>query len=260
MQAADVLGLSLDQIKSGVADTDGIGYADVSGGSRTTVATGTAAVEAARDLLKQMTERVALLWGVPAETVSFQQGLFTTSQERSKRLTFKELAGLIPQTGGPLTGRGNVDVQEWGSAFGAHIVDVEVDPETGQVTILRYTVVQDVGKAIHPGQVEGQMQGGAVQGIGWALFEGYEYNQKGEVLNPNLLDYKLPTALDLPLIETVIVEVPYPKHPYGARGVGETPIVPPVAAIANAIYRATGKRMSELPMTPVRILEKIGVI
>jgi CO/xanthine dehydrogenase Mo-binding subunit len=260
MQAAEVLGLSLEQIKSGVADTDSIGYSDVSGGSRTTMATGVAAIEAARDVIKQMSERAAILWSVPAETVSYSQGKFRTSQDNNKSLTFAELAALIPQTGSPITGRANVDVQEWGSAFGAHIVDVEVDLETGQVTILRYTVVQDVGKAIHPGQVEGQMQGAAVQGIGWALFEGYSYNEQGQLLNPNWLDYKLPTALDLPLIETVILEIPYPKHPYGARGVGETPIVAPVAAVANAIFKATGKRMTELPMTPARILEKMEVI
>jgi CO/xanthine dehydrogenase Mo-binding subunit len=250
----------LEQIKSGVADTDSIGYSDVSGGSRTTVATGIAAVEAARDVIKQMGERAALLWDVPAETISYHQGRFTTSRDNTKKLTFGELAARIPETGSPITGQGNVDVQAWGSAFGAHIADVAVDPETGQVTVLRYTVVQDVGKAIHPGQVEGQMQGAAVQGIGWALFEGYAYNEQGQVLNPNWLDYKLPTALDVPFIETVILEVPYPGHPYGARGVGETPIVPPAAAIANAIYRATGQRMTELPMTPARILEKLGAI
>ena len=117
-----------------------------------------------------------------------------------------------------------------------------------------------MGTAIHPGQVEGQMQGGTTQGIGWALYEGYEYNDRGEMLNPNLLDYKLPTVMDVPNIETVIIEVPYPKHPFGIRGVGEIPIVPPPAAIANAIFRAVGVRMDRLPMAPARILEKTGVI
>ena len=175
-------------------------------------------------------------------------------------MSFGELAAELPDTGGPITGIGNIDVLEWGGAFGTHIVDVEVDPETGQVTILRYTAVQDVGRAVHPGLVEGQMQGGVAQGIGWALYEGYAYDEQGRMLNPNLLDYKLPTAPDLPPIETVIVEVPYPKHPFGIRGVGENPIVPPLAAIANAIYRAIGKRMNQLPMTPARILEKMEVI
>ena len=175
-------------------------------------------------------------------------------------MTFEQVAGQLSQTSGPITGVGNVNVREWGSAFGAHIADVEVDPETGKVTILRYTVVQDVGTAIHPSQVEGQLQGGAVQGIGWALYEGYVYNEKGELINANLLDYKLPTALDLPFIDTVIVEVPYSKHPYGVRGVGETSIVPPPAALANAISRVIGVRIEQLPMTPTRILQHMGVI
>ncbi len=260
MQAAETLGLGVEQVKPNVGDTDSIGYTDVSAGSRTTIATGTAVVKAAQNVITQMRERAAMLWGVHADTVSFHRGVFTTSQDADKRLSFGELAVQQPQTGGSITGVGNVDVREWGGVFGTHIVDVEVDPETDQVTILRYTVVQDAGRAIHPTQVEGQMQGGVVQGIGWALYEGYEYNQEGEMLNPTFLDYKLPTALDVPFIETVIVEVPYPKHPYGVRGVGEMPIVPPPAAIANAIYRATGERMDQLPMTPTRILQKMGVI
>jgi xanthine dehydrogenase molybdenum-binding subunit len=260
MQVAGVLGLTLEQIKPSVGDTDSIGYADVSAGSRTTMATGQAVVKAARDVIAQMCARAAMLWAVPVETVSFHEGTFATSQDPARRMTFGQLAARLSETGGPVTGVGNVDVREWGGAFGAHIVDVQVDPETGKVTILRYTVVQDVGRAIHPVQVEGQLQGGAVQGVGWALYEGYAYNEEGEMLNANLLDYKLPTALDVPPIEAVIVEVPYPKHPYGVRGVGETPIVPPPAAIANAIYRATGRRIEQLPMTPARILARMGVI
>ena len=144
-----------------------------------------------------------------------------------------------------------------GGAFATHVVDVEVDPETGKVTILRYTAVQDAGTAIHPSYVEGQMQGGVVQGIGWALNEEYVYNAKGEMTNASFLDYRMPTSLDLPMIDTVIVEVPNPGHPYGVRGVGEVPIVPPPAAIANAIYRAVGVRMRELPMSPPRVLREI---
>jgi len=260
MQAAEALGLTLEQIKPRMGDTDSTGYTEVSAGSRTTVATGIAVVKAAQDVIAQLRTRASLLWAVPVDTVSYSQGAFTTSQDSGKRLTFAELAAQLSQTGGAITAVGNVDVREWGSSFGAHIVDVEVDPETGKVTILRYTAVQDVGRAIHPVQVEGQLQGGVVQGIGWALYEGYEYDGEGQMLNPTFLDYKLPTALDVPPIETVIVEVPYPKHPYGARGVGETPIVPPPAAIANAIYRATGTRVCQLPMTAARVLESMGVI
>jgi xanthine dehydrogenase molybdenum-binding subunit len=260
MQAAETLELTLDRVRPTVGDTDSVGYTEGSYGSRTTMATGVAVVTAARDAIAQMCERAAMLWNVPAEAVSYHKGTFTAGGDGSPQLTFAELAAQLSRTGGAVTGVGNVNVGEWGGSFGAHIVDVEVDSETGKVTILRYTAVQDAGRAIHPSQVEGQMQGGVVQGIGWALYEGYTYNEQGEMLNPNLLDYKLPTAPDVPSIDTVIVEVPYPKHPYGVRGVGETPIIPPPAAIANAIYRATGARLSELPMTPARILQGMGVI
>jgi CO/xanthine dehydrogenase Mo-binding subunit len=224
------------------------------------MATGIAVVRAAQDVIAKMGTRAALLWDVPVETVSYDQARFVTSADASKRLSFAELARYLAETGGPITGVGNVDVQEWGAAFSTHIVDVEVDPETGHVRILRYTVVQDAGRAIHPEHVEGQMQGGAVQGIGWALYEGYQYDLDGQLLNPTFLDYKIPTALDVTAIETAIVEVPYAKHPFGVRGVGEMPIVPPAAALANAIRRATGVRMDRLPMTPTHILEKSGVI
>jgi CO/xanthine dehydrogenase Mo-binding subunit len=260
MQAAEALGLALDKVKPTVADTDAIGYTQVSAGSRTTMASGVSVVKAAEDVIAQMCERAAMLWSVPVESVSYDQGTFTTNKSPSSRMAFAELAEQLNQTGGPVTGVGNVNVPEWGGTFGAHIADVEVDPETGKVTVLRYTAVQDVGTAIHPGQVEGQMQGGVTQGIGWALYEEYAYDDEGQMLNPTLLDYKQPTALDVPSIETVIIEDPYPKHPFGVRGVGETPIVPPPGALANAIYRATGARMDELPMTPTHILERMGVI
>jgi CO/xanthine dehydrogenase Mo-binding subunit len=129
-----------------------------------------------------------------------------------------------------------------------------VDRETGQVTVLRYTVVQDAGRAIHPAFVEGQMQGGAAQGIGWALNEEYVYDEDGRLENPGFLDYRMPVTSDLPMIDTVIIEVPNPNHPFGVKGVGEVPIVPPMAAVANAVENAIGVRMADLPMSPPRIL------
>ena len=152
-----------------------------------------------------------------------------------------------------MLGRAAVDPEGPTNGFGLSIVDVEVDPDTGKTTVLRYTVFQDAGKAIHPSYVEGQMQGGTVQGIGWALNEEYFYDDQGRMKNASYLDYRMPTALDLPMIDAVIVEVPNPAHPYGVRGVGETPIVAPPAALANAIYRATGVRMRELPMSPPKV-------
>lgn len=260
MQAAEVLGLPLERVKATVGDTDAIGYSDVSAGSRTTVATGHAAVKAAKDVIAKMCARAADIWGVPVDGIAFRDGVFRTTGDIARAFTFVELAGLLPDTGNVVIGVGNVDVGDWGASFGTHIADVEVDQETGKVTLLRYTVVQDVGKAIHPVEVEGQLQGGATQGIGWALYEGYDYDSNGQMLNPTLLDYKLPTMMDVPAIETVLVEVPYPGHPFGARGVGETPIMPPPAAIAEAIYQAVGARVCDLPMTPARILESLGII
>ncbi len=250
MQLAETLGITAEAVKPRVADTDGVGYTDVTGGSRTTFATGLAAYEVGLDIVKQMSERAALLWECKASEVKCADGVY---QSNGKSITFKELAAKLSHTGGPVVGRAAVDPEGPSNGFGTHIVDVEVDPETAKVTVLRYTVVQDAGKAIHPGYVEGQMQGGAVQGIGWALNEEYIFDDKDRMLNANYLDYRMPTALDVPMIETIIVEVPNPAHPYGVRGVGETPIVAPPAAMANAIYAATGVRMRELPMSPPRL-------
>jgi len=258
MQAAEALELPPERIRPSVGDTDNTGYADVSAGSRTTYATGIAAIQAAEDVIAQMRARAAALWDVPVENVAYANGVFSAASDL--RFTFAELAEQVTGSGGSVSSMANIDAAEWGAGFSTQIADVEVDPETGKVTLLRYTVVQDVGQAVNPTMVEGQMQGGATQGIGWALYEGYAYNEKGQMLNANFLDYKIPTALDVPMIETVIVEVPYPKHPFGVRGVGEPPILPPPAAIANAIYRATGVRPDRLPMTPAHLLEKMGVI
>jgi CO/xanthine dehydrogenase Mo-binding subunit len=189
--------------------------------------------------------------------VSFADGVFQNRQDPNARLTFKDVAAQLPRTGGPVVGSATVAPRGVGGAFATHIVDLQVDPETGKVTILRYTAVQDAGKAIHPSYVEGQMQGGAVQGIGWALNEEYFYNDSGTMTNASFLDYRMPTSLDLPMIDTIIVEVPNPGHPFGVRGVGEVPIVPPVAAIANAIHRAVGIRMRHTPMAPGRVAMEI---
>ena len=268
MQAAETLGIPYEDVKPTVAGTDGVGYTDVTGGSRTTFATGYAAYEASQDVIRQMRERAAERWNresedgdsaaqLAADDVSYSDGVFRCAKDPSKTMTFKEMADMMPRTGGPITGRATSQPRGVGGAFATHVVDVEVDPDTGKVNILRYTATQDVGTAIHPSYVEGQIQGGAVQGIGWALNEEFVYNKDGNMVNASFLDYRMPTTLDLPMIDTVLVEVPNPGHPYGVRGVGEVPIVPPPAAIANAIYRATGKRMKNLPMSPTYILSQL---
>ena len=254
MQFAETMGIGAEDVKPQVVDTDSIGHTDGTGGSRVCYATGHACYLAAEDLKQEMSKRAAQLLEVEEGEVEFDQGKFVCLSDPSKGLSFKEVAEQQSSTGGPITGKGGVNASGPGNAFATHICDVEVDPETGKVTILRFTALQDVGKAIHPSYVEGQIQGGVVQGIGWALSEGYFYNEDGTMANPTFLDYRMPTVLDLPLIETVLVEVANPDSPHGIRGVGEVPLVPPMAAVANAIYQATGKRLQDLPMNPDRVI------
>jgi CO/xanthine dehydrogenase Mo-binding subunit len=254
MQLAETLGIAVDQITPQVGDTNSVGDTEGSYGSRTTFATGWAAYELGRKIISELTDRVAKLWDVSPDAISYQDGEFCAG---GQRITFKEVAGRLGELGGSLSLSVSVKPTGLGPGVACHIVDVEVDPETGKVDILRYTALQDVGKAIQPDFVEGQIQGGVVQGIGWALNETYIYSDDGRLLNASLLDYRMPTSLDVPMIDTVIVEVPNPYHPYGVRGVGEVPIVPPPAAIANAIHNAIGVRLDVLPMSPANVLAAI---
>jgi len=253
MQLAETLGIAAEDVHPQVVDTDSVGYNDVTGGSRVTFATGWAAYEAGLDIQRQMVERAALLWDVDPSKVRYEDGHIYGPGDNA--FTFKELAAKASRKGEPILGRGSANPKKPGGAFATHVVDLEVDPDTGKVQILRYTAAQDAGTAIHPAYVEGQMQGGVAQGIGWALNEEYVYGSAGAMQNASFLDYRIPTAYDLPMIDTIIVEVPNPGHPYGVRGAGEVPIVPPPAAIANAIYNAVGVRMHDLPMSPPRLLQ-----
>ena len=252
-QFAEVLGIPVEDVNPQVGDTETIGYTSMTGGSGAAFKTGWASFEAAQDVKRQMIERAALMWEADVDQIGFADGTFSHKSDPELSIGFKEMAERLTETGGPVVGRANLDPSGPGSTFATHIVDVEVDPETGKVTILRYTAIQDAGKAVHPSYVEGQIQGGVVQGIGWALNEEYFMNNSGQMDNSSLLDYRMPTSLDLPMIDTVIVEVANPSHPYGVRGVGEVSIVPPMAAIANAIYDAVGTRMDELPMNPASV-------
>ena len=257
MQAAEVLGLAAEDVRPTVVDTDSVGYTGVTGGSRTAFATGYAAYEAANDVKRQMIERAAHIWDVSSDTLELDHAVFRSTSDPELKMTFKELAGQLGSTGGPVLGRGSVNPGGVGGSFAGNIVDLEVDPETGKATILRFTAVQDAGKAVHPSYVEGQMQGGSAQGIGWALNEEYYMGEGGQMMNSSLLDYRMPTSLDLPMIDTVIVEVANPGHPFGVRGVGEANIIPPTPAIANAINDAVGTRMERLPMNPVAVTKAI---
>src|SRR5580698_3458996 len=256
MMVAEVLGVKPDLVRTIVADTASIGFTHVTGGSRVTFATGMAATQAAEKVREDLMKRAAMIWEIPVEAVEWKDGKAFPAGSNAGAfdpLDLPAIALKAAKTGGPVSAEVSLNAQGAGAGFGIHVCDVSVDKETGHVTIERYTAFQDVGKAIHPSYVEGQIQGGAVQGIGWALNEEYIYNAKGQLENPGFLDYRCPVASDIPMIEAVLVEVPNPRHPFGARGVGEVPIVPPMAAIANAIRGATGVRMSSLPMSPPKV-------
>ena len=257
-QLAEALGIPVEDVRPQVEDTETVGYTSSTSGSGMVFKTGWAAYEAAQDIKRQLIERAARTWQLPSCLVEYASGVAYRNQMPEQRMTFKELAARMNITGGPVVGRGNVYPKGVGGSCTATLVDVEVDPDTGKVRVLRCTAFQDAGRAVHPGNVEGQIQGGTAQGIGWALHEGYYMSDDGRMLNASLLDYRIPTCLDLPMIDAVIVEVPNPGHPYGARGVGEAPIVPPLAAVANAVSHAVGARMTRLPMSPAAVLEALG--
>ena len=253
MQAAEILGISAEDVSPTVVDTDTIGWTGVTGGSRTAFDTGLAAIQAAQETIRLMKVRAALLWEIDEEEVIFDGGIFRCTSTEDN-ISFKGLSARLMQTGGPVTCSVSAASPGSGPIIAGNLVDVEVDPETGKVDILRYTAFMDVGTAVHPAYVEGQIQGGTVQGIGWALNESYFYDEEGVMLNSSFLDYRMPTSLDVPMIDTVMIEVPNPKHPFGIRGVGEAPIIPPLPALAIAVSNAIGVKMSDLPLTPDVIL------
>lgn len=257
MMAAEELGIPYEQVRTVIADTGALGQNEVTDGSRVTFAVGLATIEAARAAKREMCRRAARVWGIDEEAVIWEDGAAKPAGPNAGEfppMTLAGIAAIASNTGGPIAGHHEVNAEGAGVSFATHMVDAEVDRDTGAVKILRYTVFQDAGKAVHPAYVEGQFQGGAAQGIGWALNEEYIYGADGVLQNPGFLDYRVPVASDLPMIDTVILEIPNPGHPYGVRGVGETSIVPPLAAIANAVSEATGVRMTELPMSPPRVL------
>ena len=260
LMAAEVLGIDYTKVRPIVGDTSAVGFCEITHGSRVTFATGMAIIQAAEDVVLQCRQRVAKMWEVDVDAVKWEDGHARPAGANAgdqKPLSLAQIAAKASRTGGPLVGSAAINAGGAGPAFGVHICDVEVDPETGHVTVLRYVAAQDAGKAIHPSYVEGQIQGGVAQGVGWALNEEYIYGADGRLQNSGFLDYRIPVASDLPMIDTLILEVLNPGHPFGVRGVGEVPIVPPLGAIANAVARATGVRMVDLPLTPPKILAAI---
>ena len=260
LMAAETLGVPYEQIKAHVGDTESTGFCNVTGGSRTTFATGMAVVQACEDIIAQCKQRAALTWDLDPEQVDWVDGEAVPKPGVNadvKPLSLADIARGAGRTGGPLLGRASLNAQGAGASFSVNWTDARVDTETGRTDILGFTAIQDAGRAIHPAYVEGQMQGGAVQGLGWALNEEYIYDESGVMENPGFLDYRVPVASDMPMIDTQIVEEPNPSHPYGVRGVGETPIVAPLAALSNAVRDQLGFRIADLPLSPPRVLEAI---
>jgi CO/xanthine dehydrogenase Mo-binding subunit len=260
IMASETIGVPYEQVTVTIADTSSIGYSMVTGGSRTTYATGTAVIEATRAVIEILKDRAAKMWEADVANIEWIDGsaVCTDAENAGKTLSLAQIAAKSGATGGPIAFEKSVNPLQHLPGYGAHICDVEVDPETGHVSVIRYTVVQDVGRAIHPAYVEGQLQGGAVQGIGWALNEAYIYNKDGRLDNAGFLDYRIPVASDMPMIDTVMVEKPNPGHPYGVKGVGEVPIVPPLAAVGTAVSKAIGKPMRSLPISPDKVYAAIN--
>ncbi len=256
-QLAEVLGIPVEDVNPTIGDTDTIGYTSNTGGSGVAFKSGLAAYEAANDIKRQLIERAASLWDTTINQVEYKDGSLSHKSDTELKLSFKEIAAMLADTGGPVAGRANLNPGGSGGSYSANIVDVEIDSETGKIDILRYTAFQDAGIAIHPAYVEGQIQGGTSQGIGWALNEEYFMSDDGRMMNTSLLDYRMPTTLDLPMIEPVIVEVPNPNHPFGVRGVGEANLSAPPGAMANAVFDATGVRMNHLPMNPAAVVKAL---
>jgi CO/xanthine dehydrogenase Mo-binding subunit len=260
LAVAEELGVAYDKVRCIVADTSSLGHNDMTDGSRGTFSSSLACIDATRKVVAELKVRAAKTWEIPVEDVEWMDGEARAIGDKHGNrgpLTLKDLASNAASTGGPIAGHSEIVADGAGVSFATHICDAEVDPETGKTKIVRYTVIQDAGKAMHPSYVEGQYQGGAAQGIGWATNEEYIYGKDGRLQNAAFLDYRIPVCSDLPMIDTQILEIPNPNHPYGVRGVGETSIVPPLAAIGNAISNASGVRMNHIPMSPPRILKAI---
>ena len=261
LMAAETLGIEYDDIRATVSDTASVQYTHVTGGSRVTFATGIAVVQGCEKVIDELRKRAAMIWDVDVDGVIWEDGCAKPAGSNVgdfEPLSLKAIAGQSTATGGPIGFSSAVNAGGQAPGFTTQFCDVEVDPETGKVTVLRFVAAQDVGRAIHPSYVEGQIQGGVVQGIGWALNEEYIYDDQGRLSNAGFLDYRIPVASDSLPVEAILVEVPNPNHPFGVKGVGEVNICAPMAAVANAIADAIGRRMESLPMSPPKVLAALS--
>jgi CO/xanthine dehydrogenase Mo-binding subunit len=258
--AAEELSLPAEATNITHESTDAMPYSGLSAGSKTTYTVGSAVQSAARDARNQIFSIAAEMLEAAAEDMELRDGKVMVKGVPEKHVTLQQIAGNTMRFGAPyepILGRGRSANRVSSPMFAAHLAKVAVDPETGGVRILDYVAAQDVGRAINPAEVEGQIHGGVVQGIGWALFEQMAYDENGQLLTATLMDYALPQSQDVPPITPLLVEVPSALGPFGAKGVGEPPVVPVAAAIANAIRDAVGVQMTQLPMTPERVFASL---
>lgn len=259
---AELLGIDYRRVSVLIGDTATIGFSNLTGGSRVLFASSIVVTESTNNVIGTLCALAAKIWDIDPDAVTWEDGEARPAGANAGQfppLTLEELAARANESGGPIGAGAQINTTGAEGGFGTHICDVEVDPELGIVRVLRYTVLQDVGRAVHPSYVEGQMQGGAVQAIGWALNEEYIYDKNGHVDNPGFLDYRMPVASDMPMIDTHIIEIPNPKHPQGVRGVGEVPLVPGLAAVRNAVHDALGVRFNDLPMSPPVVLDALDM-
>jgi CO/xanthine dehydrogenase Mo-binding subunit len=258
--AAELLGIDHSKIQVLIGDTSSIGFSNLTGGSRVTFASAMVVTQSAEKVIKTLCERAAKIWKIEPEAVTWDNGFARPAGDNAGKfepLSLAQIAAKASETGGPIGAGSSSNTAGAEGGFGTHICDVEVDPDTGRAWVTRYTAFQDVGRAIHPDYCEGQIQGGVAQGIGWALSEEYIYNKDGKLDNAGFLDYRMPVTSDLPKLDAVMIEIPNPKHPQGVRGVGEVPLVPVMAAVANAMHGALGLRLYSLPMSPPKVLEAL---
>ena len=258
--AAQELSLRAEAVNITHDSTDSMPYSGLSAGSKTTYTVGSAVLAAARDARNQIFTIAADMLEASAQDMELRDEKVMVKGVPEKHVTLQQIAGNSMNFGAhyePVYGRGRSANRVSSPMFAAHLAKVAVDTETGEVCVLDYIAAQDVGRAINPAEVEGQIHGGVVQGIGWALFEEMAYDENGQLLTPTLMDYALPQSQDVPTITPLLVEVPSELGPFGAKGVGEPPVVPVAAAIANAIRDAVGVRMAQIPMTPERVFASI---
>lgn len=258
--AAQGLGIAPEKVNVVHDNTDTMPYNGGTGGSKTTYALGAAVLAAARDARNQILTTAADMLEAASTDLDIEGDRVVVHGAPGKSVTLKQIADASMRFAGqyePVYGRGRSANRVSSPMYTVHLARVAVDPETGEVRVLDYAAIQDVGFAINPALVEGQIHGGITQGLGWALFENLVYDENGQLLTSNLMDYALPHSYDVPNIQVDLVEIPSDLGPFGAKGVGEPPVVPVGATIANAVCDAIGARMTQLPITPERVLNTL---